>query len=491
VVTSVPPTSVRHVGGAALLSLREGAGLFALALLVPLAIEGLFIAALWPLTTWGQRPGFEGGSTIAVGVFVFLLFVTRYVLLATYWTWLALTHGQRVRLGLLSALPIVGIVWALLLAARVARGDGRYRALPMATRAVLVAISVLALLLVPVTMQFATGYHVVGQERLAEPCTILPPSTEEQGTVVSLGDDGVSQAMLDGWAVDVAAAQGAALQDPSLWTQTIANTYLQLALVDRTAERLGITATVGEMRKVGDRFRGDIASTQGSFDPVRALKIQSDWEGPYYCALAVSSQMLERYPNDSEDPETGRTPYDEQILLTANRLGVDVDPTLGYWNPEVLAITVDPPAPSAVEEQEASEATAPTVSYDTRVEYEAASIPQGDFPGTREWNVDICISDTALLQQTYLNRVQLFERVGGDWRRVSSARATAGGGRCEGGQVNIRIGTEANESPEVWFDKGWRTCAPYQVRVPETPRFQPVSVDVCVSTQAVTEGDAA
>lgn len=489
----MPPTSVRRVGGAALLSLREGAGLFALALLVPLAIEGLFIAALWPLTTWGQRPGFEGGTTIAVAVFVALLLIIRFVLLATYWTWLALAHGQRVRLGLLSALPIVGIVWALLLAARVARGDGRYRPLPMATRALLVAISVLALLLVPVSMQFATAYHVAGQERLAEPCTILPPSTGEQETVVALGEDGISQAMLDAWATDVAGAQGAAaLQDPNLWTQSLANTYLQLALVDRTAQRLGVTASVGEMREVGEQFRADITSTPDTFDPVLALSMPSEWEDRYYCAWAVSSQILELYPDDSEDPESGRTPYDAQILLTATRLGVDVDPSLGYWNPGTLSITSEPPAPSAVEEQKADEAAAPAVRYDTRVEYEAASIPQGDFPGTREWNADICIGDTALLQPTYLNRVQLFERVGGEWRRVSNAQATAErGGRCDGGQVNILIGTEADESPEVWFDQGWRTCTPYQVRVPETPRFQPVSVDLCVSTQAVTEGDEA
>lgn len=492
-VNSAPPSSVRRVSGNPLLPIREGAGLFALAVLFPLAVEGLFVAALWPLTAWGQRPGFEGGTTIAVLLFIVLVLAIRYVLLATYWTWLALAHGQRIRLGLLSALPIVGIVWALVLASRVAGGDGRYRPLATVARALLIAISVFVMLLIPMTMQFATAQHVIGQERLAAPCIVLPLAAGERENVIALGDDGIDQATLESWAAQVAEAQGAAaLQDPNLWSLALANRYLQMALVDRTAKRLGITSSVGDVRELGDRFREDIMTTEGNYDAVAALGMPSDWESPYLCARALASAILESYPDDGEDPETGMTPYDMQVLLTAKRQGVEVDPALGFWNPGLLSITVDPPAPSAVDEPETIETTAPAVRYDTRVEYETASIPQGDFPGTREWNADVCIGDAALLQSTYLNRVQLFERSGGAWRRVTDAKATSErGGRCDGSQVNVLIGSEADESPAVWFDQGWRTCTPYQVRVPETPRFRPVTIDLCVTTQAVTEGDYA
>jgi hypothetical protein len=143
-----------------------------------------------------------------------------------------------------------------------------------------------------------------------------------------------------------------------------------------------------------------------------------------------------------------------------------------------------PSAPSVVAEKEARR------TFATRVEYEIASIPDQEFENSLDWVSNICIGSDDLLVPRYRDQIALYERTGGSWRRIVDAKAsTKRGGRCDGGQVNILIGTDAPEPPINWTDKGWRTCTDYQVRIPETSNFRSSIVNMCVSTKAASENE--
>lgn len=107
------------------------------------------------------------------------------------------------------------------------------------------------------------------------------------------------------------------------------------------------------------------------------------------------------------------------------------------------------------------------------------------------WQADICAGAGELLQDRFLDRVQLFERSEGRWARVPDTEVSAQrGGRCSGGQVNLLVDGVEPEPPANWTDKGWRTCREYQVRIPETPTFQSATVDMCISTRADSSEEA-
>lgn len=483
---------LRRLAGEPLMTLREGATVFALAILIPFAIQGLLVATLGALTAWGSRTSLDEGSTISTLLVVLLLVVTRFILFACYWCWIAVSFGQPLRRGVLAAIPVAGIIWALRMSSNIARGRYIYRGLSTSTRVTATCVGLAALLIIPLSMQAASAQYLGELNRLNSPCEIVPKSPEVQNPVLTVGNYRVGQGDLDEWVTQVTALQRNAVDRKSTgWPIGVLNTQLFMALVDFSANSPRFQATIGDAEALLDEWMINQQSPRGLDQELAELGVAPSQARAYACALATY-RLLEASYSDQR-PQSGElSQFENELNATAARVGVEVDPAFGYWDPAVVGIVAEEPVaePGQTAEEPAG-ADAP-VQFSVETTYSIASIPRGEFSDTLAWQANICVGTPDLLQNEYLDRVGLFRREAGRWVKVADAEATSQrGGRCASDQINLLIGATEPPPPVVWRDKGWRTCTPYQVRIPETPGFSPAEVDVCVATQAETVGESA
>jgi hypothetical protein len=466
-------------------SLREGATVVALAILIPLAIQGALFAALWTAAQWGSDLDIDGGTTLAAPVAVVVLLLIRYVVLASYWVWFSSSSGRNWKVGLLAALPLVGIIWALKLASPVARGIRTMRSIEWPAKVLVAVVVALAIMALPISMRTATALENRELERQAATCLLeyAPNSSEE--FVATVGDDQISPSELSSYVEEVSSYRKGAVAkaDPNLPVDVL-DTLVWLRLTESLAQTAKVNATVGGVEDQIAEWT-ELTAPDGGLDVVLAnASIPPSLADRYACASLLRTKLTNKYSTDAAEGELSE--FDKKSQENAKKMGVKVDSSIGYWNPEELIVqstpwVESPAAPAAIAEKKVAR------TFSTRVEYEIASIPNQEFADTLDWTANICIGSDDLLESRYRNQVGLYERVGGRWVRIAGARATTDrGGRCDKGQVNLLIGTTAPEPPVNWTDKGWRTCTDYQVRIPETPNFRPSSVDMCVSAQATS-----
>jgi len=196
------------------LSLREGASVAALAILAPLALQGLLLSVLWLFAQWGSSSNqivegvfFEAGSTLAVGAAVVIDLLIRYLVLSGYWLLITERFGQPRRQAFLAALPVVGLWWSIKISSRVARKPYQSRKLAPQFTVATVGFSALSLLLLPLSMEVATASEKNEVTRLAAPCTDEYSLVTVENPVVALGDTGLDQQTFDSRLAEVVDGQ--------------------------------------------------------------------------------------------------------------------------------------------------------------------------------------------------------------------------------------------------------------------------------------------
>lgn len=476
------------------LSLREGSSIAALAFLAPLAMQGLLLSILWVFAQWGSSSGqvvegviFEAGSTLAIGAAVVIILAIRYLVLSGYWLLITERYGQSRRQAFLAALPVAGLWWSVKISSRIVRNTQPPRGLAPEFTVATVGFTVLAMLLLPLSMEVATASEKNDVRRLAAPCTDEFPAVTVEGPVVGLGDRGLSVGEFNDRLNEVIENQlGAVARTSDSWPSTVANLEMRMLLWQATAEENRLTASVGEMQQQIQDWEEELGGADELKQAFAEGGLLPDQLNRYACTTQLALAISEEFP--FTDTENGSTAFDDELRRVATKRGVVVQPSIGYWNLETL--TVDPEEPQveesvskAKEEEGVAQPTSRTFS--TRIQYEIDSIPNQEFDGSLNWQADICAGASELLQDRFLDRVQLFERREGRWVRVADTDVSAKrGGRCSAGQVNLLVDGQESEPPTNWTDKGWRTCRDYQVRIPETPTFQSATVDMCISTRA-------
>lgn len=468
-----------------LFTLREGASLVALAIFIPLAIQGALVVALWTASQWGAEATIGSGTTLSVPVAIFLLLAIRYVVLACYWIWFSASSHQSWKRALLAALPLIGLIWALKLASPVARGVRTVHPIEWHTKVFIAAVAAVSIMVMPMSMRTATTLENRENERLASPCLIEYPPASTDDLAASVGEDQISNQIVAGYVEDIATLRkGAVAKDDSSLPADVLDRLVGMRLTESLATSAKVTASVGDVEELVEEWNQDLG-IEGKLAPGLAeFAIPEAETYRYACAVLLAGELTETFSMESLDEKPSE--FEKKSQDNAKKLGVDINSAYGYWNPDLQRIQSEPwvespSAVSAVAEKEAAR------TFDTRVEYEIATIPNQEFTGSLNWTANICIGSNDLLQPRYQDLVALYERVGGRWVRIVGAKAKAElGGRCDDGQVNLLIGTDAPEPPVNWTDKGWRTCTDYQVRIPETSNFRLSAVDMCVSTQATS-----
>lgn len=484
------------------LSLRNGATVVALAVLIPLALQGVLVAALWNLAQWGSQPErlvedvtFAAGSTLGIGVAILVILIIRYAVLAGYWLLVLERFESRRRTAFLAALPIAGLWWSLQVSTDIARRHGRPRRLTPEFTTLTVGFTALGLFLLPLSMQVATASEESEVRRLAAPCSNLFPQVIVEDPVISIGSQGLDEATFQALVDEVVAGQeGAVAQTSDEWPLRVAREQTWMLLWEEIARSMRITASVEQMEEQIAVWEETYGGRAGLDQQLLNLGIAPSQLERFACSNELDEAFEEVYPR--VETEDGTTEYFNAFREAADRVNVDIDPSIGYWDPSLLTVEADPPSPSEEAAPDESGETQEVVAeaaarnYATRVEYDIESIPTQEFDGSLSWEADICAGATELLQDRFLDRVTLYERISGRWVRVTDAQARAErGGRCNPGQVNLFIGATEEVPPPNWTDKGWRTCRDYQVRIPETPTFQAATVDMCVSTRADAEDE--
>jgi hypothetical protein len=336
-------------------------------------------------------------------------------------------------------------------------------------------------------MEVATASEKNEVRRLAATCTDEFPAVTVEDPVVGLGDRGLSKGVFDDRLNAVIESQlGAVARTSDRWPSTVADIEMRMLLWQATAEENRLTASVGDMEQQIQDWEGEL----GGADELQQLFAEggllAEQLNRYACTTQLAFAISEEFP--FTETENGSTAFDDELRRVATKRGVVVQPSIGYWNLETL--TVDPEEPqvqeSASKAQENEDVAQPISRiFSTRIQYEIDSIPNQEFDGSLKWQADICAGASELLQDRFLDRVQLFERREGRWVRVADTNVSAKrGGRCSAGQINLLVDGQESEPPTNWTDKGWRTCRDYQVRIPETPTFQSATVDMCISTRA-------
>jgi len=337
-------------------------------------------------------------------------------------------------------------------------------------------------------MRTATSIENGKQERLGAPClTEYSPASVDE-VAASVGDDQIGTMELAEYVQDVVASRKGAVSktDPNISVEVL-DTLVQLRLTESFARSTGVTASVGDVETLVEKWNVDYGKDGDLATVLAANSIPQIVTDRYACAILLSDKLNQRYSTDAVDGE--QSEFEVKAVANAKKIGVKVSSSIGFWNPENLAVQStpwleSPSAPAVMAEKEANR------TFATRVEYEITSIPDQEFDNSLDWVSNICIGTDDLLSPRYRDQIALYERTGGSWRRVVGAKAsTKRGGRCDGGQVNILIGAEAPEPPINWTDKDWRTCTDYQVRIPETSNFRSSIVNMCVSTKAVSENE--
>lgn len=483
------------------LSLREGATTLALAFLAPLAVQGVLLAALWNLAQFGSAPErdiegvtFEAGSTLTVGAAILIILAIRYAVLAGYWLLVTEKFGLPRRKAFLAALPVAGLWWSLVISSNIARQ--RYQPTPLTPQFTVatVGFALLSLFLLPMSMEVASATEEGEVRRLAAPCIDQFPQTTAEDPVVSVGQIGLARDEFAARVDEVVASQlGAVARASEEWPTQVADIEVQMLLWQQAAAKNRLTASVGDMETQVQTWEEEFGGPVALRNLVAENGLAPSQLDRYACTVQLRFALSREYP--FVETEDGSTEFDDELRLVAKQQRVTVDPSVGFWDVETLSVIPEERQETgpAQQDTEAEQGAAQPVerTFSTKIEYEIDSIPNQEFEGSLNWQADICAGASELLQDRFLNRVQLFERREGRWARVPDANVTAQrGGRCSGGQVNLLVDGLAPEPPANWTDKGWRTCREYQVRIPETPTFQPATVDMCVSARAdsVDEG---
>lgn len=482
-----------------ILSLREGATVAALAVLAPLAVQGLLVSILWNLAQWGsisetvvEGVTFFAGSTLSIALAIVVVVIIRYAVLVGYWLLVVERFGEPRRRAFLAALPLAGLWWSFKIASRIARREDRPRRLTPEFTVATVGFTVLTMFLLPLSMQVATATETGEVERLAAPCLDEFPASAPEEPVIAVGPQGLSRADFDQLVDEVVQGQrGAVARISEEWPTQVADTQVRMLLWEQAASPQAANVSVGDMEDLIEDWEVEFGGTQGLHEILLDNGIPPSQTKRYACAAALSAAFAE--VNPFVETPSGSTEYEEALREVADRLGVVVDPTIGFWNSPALSVTSEPapqvePETAAESPEPASEPVARTFS--TRVEYDIDSIPTQEFQDSLGWQANICAGATELLQDRFLDRVSLFKRTNERWVAVQDAEVTAQrGGRCAAGQVNLLVSSNEVEPPTNWTDKGWRTCRDYQVRIPETPTFQAATVNMCVSTRADSAAD--
>ncbi|NQW73634.1 MAG: protein kinase [Actinobacteria bacterium] len=163
---------------------------------------------------------------------------------------------------------------------------------------------------------------------------------------------------------------------------------------------------------------------------------------------------------------------------------------IGYRSasdPSQDAVRAPAPSSSETRSPEASaEAAAADVSptYATQVNYMQGSIPDGSFPGTLEWEFDVCSFDEQLADPKTLGRIALYEVRAGKWARVPAQPVIMNPGRCKEDQVNVTIRATAPAPKPNQIGLGWLDCVKHRVITPETATFAKSYIDFCVRAKA-------
>lgn len=467
----------------ALVDMREAASILALAVLFPMALTGVMVVMSWSFTTLFTGEPWPNGDYLDAGLASLLLVVTRFVILATWWVALARKHGKAWWFGVLAALPLVGIVWALWLSAIAVRSQRPPIRLTFAATALLACVAVVSTWLLPASMAVATTNAEREQERLAAPCLPLGEARTVDDAVVDVGGIQISRGELENLTTEVTEQQqGPVAQRDTRWPSRVLDNVVRLMLLEKVARAEGASATNGEAEAALASFKEPGQTSDEFLAAVAKNGFPASTLLRYGCTSALNADLLEKV--ERREGETS----EEALSRTMQAAATSVTGLLeeyGYWDANAVAITGNKPAEAAI-------ATSPERAFDTKVAYSGGAIPDQEFKDSLDWNADLCVGTKDLLNKSALDRVGLYERRGDGWARVTGAKASAEvGGRCSGGQVNVKIGTTAPEPTENWNDKGWTTCRRYQVRLPETPAFRATSVDLCVSTQATTTGKEA
>ena len=483
-----------------ILSFKQGAAVLALALFSPLAVQGLLLAILWNLAQWGSDSTesvegftFSAGSTLSTGLAIIIVLIIRYVVLAAYWTLISMRYGLSKNEGLLAALPMVGIWWSLKISSRIVREEQPAKKLAPEVTVITAGVVALSLLLLPISMQAATANAKGEVRRLAQPCSELFPLTLAEAPVLRVGDYGIGQQEFTNLVNQVQDAQrGAVAKISPSWPIRVANQQVRMALWQQAGATSNREASIADMEQLialWDNFPGGLAEVRNRLAQFGIPPSQYKW---YACSVQTYENLEDKY-GDSGDGESP-SGVQEFLMKAAQRAEVIVNPDIGYWDLQSLAVVAEPIEETdtlEVGEEVAEEKPEETTrNYSVRVEYGIGSIPTQRFDNSLSWQADICAGAAELTQERVLDRVQLFKRERGTWVRVPGAKATAErGGRCSPGQVNLFIGSTEPEPPINWTDKGWRTCRDYQVRIPETASFRAATVDMCVATRADAQED--
>lgn len=457
--------------------LREGASILALAILVPMAIGATIVVVTWSLTTLLTGEPYPNGDNLDGSTAALLLLLTRFIVLSAWWIWLALKQGRAWWFGVLAALPLFGIIWALWLSAQIVRDRSAAVRAGREVSAGLVVLAIAASLLLPVGIMQATRAAEAEEARLAALCLPAHEDRAFDDAVVTINGIQIGRGELEGWVAEVTALQVSpvAQRDPR-WTPRVLNAAINMTLLEELARNVGANATVAaaEARLNDPDLELDALAQAGV--PASQLTRVS-------CISALRSDTQAKVTK--QDGETAADAYIRALTELSSTKVTGLAEEFGYWNPDQFAITENKPAVEAV---------APDVkrTFSTKVTYESDTIPAKESAGTLDYQADLCVGAKDLLDTKYLNRVTLYERVGGAWVKVPDAKAAAkAGGRCDGGKINLTVAAQADDPPVNWNDKGWTTCRQLEVRLPEMPAFRATSVGACVAAKADTENKGA
>lgn len=462
--------------------LREGASILGLAILMPLAVEGSVVAGTWALTTMLTGEPYPSGLNLTDGTTLALMGLMLFLVRFVWWSYLALRHERQWWVGLLAAIPLVGIVWAISLSATAVRSRAQARELSTVARGSLILTLVVALLLLPFGVASATAEANEEQARLAAPCladapTVFPGSDP----VVTVGMKPIDRMELNDRVEQVRTRQDGpvAKRDPRLPVRVL-EASISLEVWDALARSKALTTSLGDADRA---FEAEAASAGGRTALLDSLAQSGYAESSapqIACFFAYWDELTAGItPSAGETDEQAR---DRVFIETAAKNVTSLSEEFGFWDPKAASIVASKPLKAAVNPEVKR-------TYAAKVTYDNANIPTQEFKDTLAWNTDICVSGTTLRDKQYLDKVGLFERVGEGWVAVRDTKPeTKAGGRCPSGSTNLIIASSAPEPQLNWTDKGWTTCRPYQVRLPEMPAFRATSIDFCVSAQANTEG---
>lgn len=156
-------------------------------------------------------------------------------------------------------------------------------------------------------------------------------------------------------------------------------------------------------------------------------------------------------------------------------------------SPDTSAVALPAPASSQGPSPEASveaDAVDGSPAYATQLNYKQATIPDGSFPGTLEWEFDVCSSDGQLADPKTLSRIALYQVRAGKWARLTAQPVILKPGRCKEGQLNVTIRSSAPAPDAAQVGQGWLDCVKHRVITPETETYAKSYIDFCVQTRA-------